>query len=280
MKKVLFFLSALITLVITSCNNYANYELIDQADSCKVETNKSVTIFRDGQAKKYALTSTEDCFLTSVAFPIQLSDTSAIYIYRTDGRIVASTINSQESMALRDYIADQESICNYGLGRALFLGLLGLVLGIIFYFMFPQGKSFSLLFFPALFIVLMTLDVEKPKFVTDGYLCEKTNGHYGGESYWIDCTTVMSDDVNAEDISYTILLPNNIDIRNGQEIKPAEQVFVYRYKDDYFITRQKFADKTLNSDKSQPKLWWKLSLISYVSMALGFVIIYFIRKEE
>ena len=90
----------------------------------------------------------------------------------------------------------------------------------------------------------------------------------------------MADDVDAEDISYTILLPNNIDIRDGQEIKPAEQIFVYRYKDDYFITKTKFADKTLNSTESLPSIWWKLALISYVSVALGFTFIYYLKKER
>lgn len=280
MKKVLFLLATLAALVFTSCNNAADYELIDQADSCKVEKNKSVTIFRNGEAKRYALTSTEDCFLTSAAYPVQLKDTAEIYIYRTDDKIVASTINSQEAMALRDYIGKKEAVLEYGLGRAIFLAVFGFVFGIILYFQYKKGMGVIVLLFPALMIVLMTMDIKKPEFVTDGYLCEKPNGHYGGESYWIDCTTVMADDVDAEDISYTILLPNNIDIRDGQEIKPAEQIFVYRYKDDYFITKTKFADKTLNSSESLPSIWWKLALISYVSVALGFTFIYFLKKEK
>ena len=173
MKKVLFFLSALIALVITSCNNDANYELIDSADSCKVEKNKSVTLFRNGEAKRYALTSTEDCFLTSVAYPVQLRDTAAIYVYRTDDKIVASMINSQETMALREYITEKESVWEYGLGRAIFLAVLGIIFGIILYFQYKKETSVILLLFPALIIVLMTMNLEKPKFITDGFCAKR-----------------------------------------------------------------------------------------------------------
>ncbi len=124
-------------------------------------------------------------------------------------------------------------------------------------------------------------EIKKYEFVTDGYLCEKSNSHYEDKSYWVDFTSVVADDIEAENITYTILLPNNIDIRNGQKIKPAEQIFVYRYKDDYFITQQKFDSKTLNSYVSQPDLLgirFLLVLIGYASMVWGFILAYFIKQ--
>lgn len=123
MKHIFYFSCLLIALLMASCNKFEDdYELIDYAEHCAIEKNKSVTLFKEGEIKKYALSSTKDYF---VSYPKDLCDTTAIYVYQTGNKIVASEINFQDAKVLRDYIQEKESICQEdNMNKAIFLAVL------------------------------------------------------------------------------------------------------------------------------------------------------------
>ena len=264
MKKLLFYLStACLSALFFACGTIDTpCELIDEAPTCSVTTDKNITLIRNDTATAYILASTADLFVPTNSLICRnlLSDSCRVHIYRCKDGLAASQINIDDARAIRSFLRSSSYSASEIAGRCGWTALAAFIVGCMIYGFSKNDFKWFLGFVPILIIVFAGLPEQRVSFAGEGVL------------------TAVNDKI-VQTCSQTAVLYQTDDICTGRPLQLNRQIFIYRYQNLFFASERQFAPATLAYSETIPETWGIHLACWLISAFLGCLSSCFLHRQ-